>query len=79
MDVEKILQDRKIRQLSLGPMVTVEAKNSLKNTIAAMREKQVGCVLVTENRRLVGIFTERDVLVKIMGETQDDSAKFANG
>jgi CBS domain-containing protein len=73
MDIEKVLRERKIRQLVLGPLVTVESETSLKNTISAMQQNQVGYVLVTENQQLVGIFTERDVLGKVMGERVDDS------
>jgi CBS domain-containing protein len=38
-----------------------------------MQQNHVGYVLVTENQQLVGIFTERDVLGKVMGEGVDDS------
>ena len=73
MDIEKILRERKIRQLVLSPLVTIESETSLKNAISAMQQNQVGYVLVTENQQLVGIFTERDVLGKVMGEGVDDS------
>ena len=73
MDIEKVLRERKIRQLVLGPLVTIESETSLKNAISAMQQNQVGYVLVTENQQLVGIFTERDVLGKVMGEGVDDS------
>ena len=78
MDIEKILDDRKIRQLALSPLVTVESDTSLRNAMVAMQQKQVGCVLVTENQQLVGIFTERDVLRKVMGEPVDDSREIRN-
>jgi predicted transcriptional regulator len=32
-----------------------------------MRQEGVGCVLVTRDERLVGIFTERDALLKLAG------------
>jgi CBS domain-containing protein len=73
MDIDKILEERKIRQLSLSPLVTIESKKSLKEAIAAMQQKQVGCILITENDQLAGIFTERDVLGKVMGQHVDDS------
>ena len=73
MDIEKVLRERKIRQLVLGPLVSIESETSLKYAISAMQQNQVGYVLVTENQQLVGIFTERDVLGKVMGESVDDS------
>ncbi len=73
MDIEKVLRERKIRQLVLGPLVTIESETSLRSAISVMQQNHVGYVLVTENQQLVGIFTERDVLGKVMGEGVDES------
>jgi CBS domain-containing protein len=40
---------------------------SAADAIDLMQRKKLGCVAVTENEKLVGIFTERDVLMKIAG------------
>jgi CBS domain-containing protein len=42
----------------------VEPTASLHDAIAIMREHHIGCVLVVEAERLVGILTERDLLLK---------------
>ena len=34
--------------------------------VALMRQHKVGCVLVCEDQRLVGIFTERDLLRRVL-------------
>jgi CBS domain-containing protein len=73
MNIERILQERKIRQLSLSPLVTIDSRKSLKEAVAAMQQKQVGCILITQNEQLVGIFTERDLIGKVMGQHVDDS------
>ncbi len=44
---------------------------SLADAIAAMRAARTGCVLVVDQGRLQGIFTERDVLTRIVGERLD--------
>jgi len=31
-----------------------------------MRQERVGCILVCENTKLVGIFTERDLLLRVL-------------
>jgi CBS domain-containing protein len=36
-----------------------------------MAKKNVGAVMVVENKRLVGIFTERDVIVRVLAEDRD--------
>lgn len=67
MDIESTLRHRKIRHLDLAPLVCVEADNSLEEVVAAMRSQRVGCVLVLENHKLAGIFTERDLMTKVIG------------
>jgi CBS domain-containing protein len=47
------------RPLSLAPAATV------REAIRVMREHRIGCVLVVEEERLVGIITERDLLLKV--------------
>lgn len=38
-----------------------------------MNDAHIGCVLVTEGDRLVGIITERDILRKVVGQLDLDS------
>ena len=45
--------------------VTVPATASIADVIQAMNDAHVGCALVVRLRKLVGIFTERDVLRKV--------------
>jgi CBS domain-containing protein len=44
---------------------------SVAEAVRAMNEHHVGCALVVREGRLVGIFTERDVLVNVAGMTRD--------
>ncbi len=53
----RILQPR--TPLSLPPSATVA------DAVRMMREHRVGCLLVVANDRLVGIITERDLLLKL--------------
>jgi len=68
MGIENNLRQRKIRHLDLAPLVCVNAESSLREVINTMQSRHVGCVLVTENQKLAGIFTERDLVFKVMGE-----------
>jgi CBS domain-containing protein len=65
MDIEAILRSRRIRQLELPRYLSVDADNSLRETLQAMQGSGSGSVLVTENERLAGIFTERDLISKV--------------
>src|ERR1043166_5659539 len=40
------------------------------DVIRKMKEAHVGCALVLDGNRLVGIFTERDVLNKLQGKNE---------
>jgi CBS domain-containing protein len=73
MGIENVLHETKIRHLDLAPLVCVEADDPLREVVDAMRSQRVGCVLVTEDHKLAGIFTERDLLTKI----DDNSAEYS--
>ncbi|HKG55832.1 MAG TPA: CBS domain-containing protein [Candidatus Limnocylindrales bacterium] len=46
---------------------TVDASADAADAIALMHESGVDCVLVTDHGRLVGIFTDRDAVLKVAG------------
>jgi CBS domain-containing protein len=48
--------------------VSVEAGASVANAARRMREARVGAVLVLESGRLVAIFSERDLLNRVVAE-----------
>ena len=49
-----------------APLI-LEGTTSLAETIHKMREDRRACVLVVESGKLTGIFTERDILMKVAG------------
>jgi signal-transduction protein with cAMP-binding, CBS, and nucleotidyltransferase domain len=52
--------------LNLGQLAAVDTGVTVEEAISKMQEKSTGCVVVvSENERLIGLFTERDVLMKI--------------
>ncbi|MCG8606646.1 CBS domain-containing protein [bacterium] len=56
-----------IKSLQLRKAITVKSGTSLRNCIDKMLARQIGCLLVVKDNTLCGIFTERDVLLKIAG------------
>lgn len=63
---------RLIRSLTtLKPLVSVGPAASVREAAKVMDDGGVGCVLVVEAERLVGIFTERDVLGKVVAGGRD--------
>ena len=51
--------------------VCLEPSDALSKAIEVMKEDEGGCAIVCDHGRVVGIFTERDVLTKIIGEPVD--------
>ena len=58
-------------ELPLEEVTAVEPSQSVRSALALMREGSRSCVLAISGDRLAGIFTERDVLTKCMGEGFD--------
>ncbi len=59
--ITAILERKGKNVFSVPPTVTVE------DAVAEMNRHRVGSVLVIDSDRLVGIFTERDVLRRVVG------------
>lgn len=69
MNSDLDFQYEKISRLDLTTYATARAGTSVAETLALMRERRVSAVLVEDEAdRIVGIFTERDVLLKVAGE-----------
>lgn len=41
---------------------TADANDTIADVLTKMSQHNIGCMLITENEKLVGIFTERDLL-----------------
>ncbi len=52
---------------------SVEASQTVLDALKVMAEAHIGAILVTENGKIIGIYTERDYLYK--GEIEGHSAK----
>ena len=51
--------------------LTAAPKASVSQAAKLMAKKNVGAVMVVENERLVGIFTERDAVFRVIAEGRD--------
>jgi len=55
------------------PLVHVAMTDNVRDVALRMREKNVGAVAVLDDGKLVGIFSERDVVTRIVAENRDAS------
>ncbi len=70
--IEAEILERPIRSLpSLREPIQLDRRATLRAVIERLNEERTGCVLIVDEGRLVGIFTERDVLTKLVGTSID--------
>ncbi len=63
---------RKISQVMRDrPLVTLPATASVRQAAELMARENIGAVLVTNDSSLEGIFTERDLLTRVVAEGRD--------
>ena len=70
-DVERSLLGDRIGVLLPKQPITVEPATSVGDVLRLMTEHRIGCVVVAEGNRPVGIFSERDALRKISLQRAD--------
>jgi len=63
--IRELLGRKGTRVLTTNPAVTVQ------QAIGVMNEHRVGALVVVRDDRVIGIFTERDVLRRVVGERRD--------
>ena len=81
--IAKTEASRNVRGDSVSLMETddyvcLAPTDALSKAIEAMKADEGGCAIVCENGRVVGIFTERDLLTKIIGEPVDLNSPVSN-
>jgi|SRR3989338_6613236 len=52
-------------------VVTVTQERSIMDACRLLEENNVGCMVVEDNGRICGILTDRDVALKVTGESKD--------
>lgn len=73
-DVERGLLRDRIESLSPKKPLTVSPDATVSEVLGIMLKRGIGCMMVVEGDRLLGIFSERDALMRV----NVDAAKFAS-
>lgn len=71
MNLRESLSHNAISTLRVLDPVTIDPDRSIRDAIALMQKHQSGCIIITENNLPIGIFTERDVLTKVVAASMD--------
>lgn len=57
-----------VKDVMVTDVVTIEPNVNVRRAVRAMNDFEIGCLIVVEAGRVVGILTERDVLKRVMDE-----------
>jgi CBS domain-containing protein len=50
---------------------SIEKNITVQDAVKLMNERKIGAVVVTEQNKIIGIFTERDLMRRVVGEERD--------
>jgi CBS domain-containing protein len=72
-----VLEDKEppsiVKGIMTKPVITVDKDSSVHETAKIMSEKRIGCTVVMDKGRPVGIATERDILQRVVVKGLDVS------
>jgi CBS domain-containing protein len=60
-----------IETLMVTEMITAAPSDTVAQTVARMSQNRIGAVLVTEGGQLIGLFSERDLMNRVVAEKKD--------
>ena len=70
MDLARNLKVESVARLQPTPPHHIDAAAPVRTAVERMRAEGVGCLLVCEENRLAGVFTERDLMVRVLAAGQ---------
>jgi CBS domain-containing protein len=75
MELARNLKVESVARLQPTPPLCLRPDQPVADAVALMRQHRVGCVLICRDGELVGIFTERDLIRRVLatGESLDMS------
>jgi CBS domain-containing protein len=73
--VERSLVKDRLHELDPRSPIVVEPSMPVRQVLKMMMDYKIGCVLVVQDSRAVGIFTERDALMKLNEQASDFSER----
>ena len=58
-------------RIARTPLVTVSPNTTVMEAVRIMDQESIGAVAITEHQRLVGMFSERDLMLRVVSERRD--------
>lgn len=69
MQINQSIKMVQVMALRMDPPVVLDASSPLREVIRRMRDDNAGCALITREGQLAGIFTQRDLVARVLGTT----------
>jgi len=69
--LDKELLQRKITELSLSTVKTLANNMNIHGALIIMQKENIGSVVIVDKTKVVGIITERDIVMKVAGITDE--------
>lgn len=70
-ELERAMCEGSVADIPQSPLVTVSPIDTIEDAVHRMADLNVGCLLVVENDRLAGIFTQSDLLLRVIDRYPD--------
>ena len=67
MTIEDRIKVVEVMALAVDPPAVFDIETPLREVVHGMRDDNVGCALLTRDGELAGIFTERDLVERVLG------------
>jgi CBS domain-containing protein len=77
MELSRNLRVDSVARLQPAPPLALDDHEPVSAAVDALRREQTGCLLVTRQGQLVGLFTERDLLTRVLAADLPGSVPMA--
>ena len=62
----------RIEDVMVKEVITIDEASTVKQAANTMNKYEIGCLIVTRNRKAVGILTERDLLKRVVSQGKSE-------
>ena len=67
-NLERALTEATVGDMQITPFMEVSADTTVQEAVQMMEQDQIACLMVVKDQRLIGVFSERDVLNKVAAQ-----------
>jgi len=67
-ELEQSISRHSIAVLNPKEPISISATSSAREAIHELHQRQIGCLLILDNQKVVGVVTDRDILIKVSAD-----------